>query len=102
MHQVCETSHDLTASPLKTSRRIPYYWSADCHGHSAIEKYLAHTDLNPFELAAIRTYLRKWIDAACTLNPQLIPLRHLLPSIVSALQLESWLTDAYAIGVDPL
>jgi hypothetical protein len=88
---------------------MPGYWMFETSGvlKPAIEAYLARDELTPAEIAAIRAYLRQWIDGPWHAAPGaearvLERLRRMVDELDTRQKINIWLTQALSIDIDPL
>ena len=91
----------------------PGYWMYETSGRlrPAVEAYLAGDAMTPEQIAAMRAYLRQWINSpAWDQNPHatdesraaLAAMRRLVDCLTSRVMIEAWLAGAESIGMDPL
>jgi hypothetical protein len=83
----------------------PGYWMNETSGvlRPAIEAYLQRDELTPAEIAAIRAYLRQWIDkGAWDGDPTVETLKRSVDGLTSRQAIDQWLSKALAAGIDPL
>jgi hypothetical protein len=82
----------------------PGYWMYETSGvlRPAVEAYLAHDELTPAEIAAMRAYLRQWIMAPGFRGPGVDELRRRVDELTSRQAIARWLDRAEAEGIDPL
>ena len=94
-------------------RRGPGYWMDETSGilRPAVEAYFRHEALNEAQIAALRAYLRQWINSPVwDQNPHatetdrelLAELRHGVDRLLTREAIDLWLYEAVAIGIDPL
>lgn len=78
------------------------YWMHETSGvlKPVVEKYLRHEKLSPGDIVIMRAYLRQWIEADGFKDGEI--LRDTVRSITTQRELEDWLDDAMAVGIDPL
>ena len=83
---------------------IPGYWMNETSGRlrPAIEAYVKGDALNEAEIAAIRAYLRQWIEAPVWQGPAINDLRAGIDGLVSRQAIHDWLADAVEAEIDPL
>ena len=85
--------------------RGPLFWLYETSGvlQPAVEAYLAGRALTVQDIAALRAYLRQWINAPVWAeSPQVLRLRNRINTIHGRQDLEKWLDDALDEGIDPL
>lgn len=82
---------------------IPGHWMRETSGvlRPAVEAYLAGGVMTGVQIAAMRQYLRQWINAPFT-GPEVDALRRLVDHIDSRVTLAAWLNQAEECGCDPL
>jgi hypothetical protein len=91
----------------------PGYWLYETSGVllPAVAAYLERREMTPEQIAALRGYLRQWIDApAWDANPhagdedraRLAALRADVDQLTSRTAIDSWIEKAIAEGLDPL
>jgi hypothetical protein len=83
----------------------PGYWMYETSGvlRPAIKAYLARDELTPDEIAAIRAYLRQWIEnGEWGRERMLAELRRDVDTLHSRQAITAWLDKATDIGIDPL
>jgi hypothetical protein len=68
----------------------------------AVEAYLTGQEMTPRQIAAMRGYLRQWINADAWKGPMLDPLRTRVEEITTRQDIDSWLDLADREGIDPL
>ena len=88
---------------------MPGYWMFETSGvlKPAIEAYLQRDELTPAEVAAIRAYLRQWIDGPWQAAPGaearvLERLRRMVDELDDRQKIDIWLMQANSINIDPL
>jgi hypothetical protein len=83
---------------------IPGYWMNETSGvlRPAIEAYLSDRVMTPEHIAAMRSYLRQWINAPGFIGPEVADLRESVDGLTSRQAINRWLGAAEAAGVDPL
>jgi hypothetical protein len=92
---------------------MPGYWMYETSGRlrPAVEAYLFQQPLSPDDIAALRAYLRQWIDdPALDENPfadteehaWLSRMRARIDDLTSRQAISDWLADAVDGGLDPL
>ena len=82
----------------------PGYWMYETSGvlRPAVEAYLYGDELTPQHIAALRAYLRQYINAPAWLGPEIDGLRDGIDSLHSRAQIATWLNKALDVGIDPL
>jgi hypothetical protein len=83
----------------------PGYWMFETSGvlRPAIEAYLHDEPLTPEQVAALRAYLRQWIDAPhWGGGDDLEELRRRIDGLTSRTAIHAWLGRAEQLGIDPL
>lgn len=86
---------------------IPFYWMNETSGRlrPAIEAYLKGAALDDGQIAAIRAYLRQWINAPVWHGPAINDLRAGIDGLVSRQAIHDWLDEAAEAAeaeIDPL
>lgn len=81
---------------------MPGYWMHETSGilRPAIMAYLNGDELNEAHIAAMRTYLRQWINAPDWLNVD--ELRNGIDALTSGEAIDKWIERAVDAGIDPL
>jgi hypothetical protein len=64
--------------------------------------YLKHEPLDDGQIAAIRAYLRQWIDAPVWHGPAINDLRAGIDGLTSRQAIRQWLDEAAEAEIDPL
>jgi hypothetical protein len=82
----------------------PGYWMYETSGvlRPAIVAYLEHDELTPTEIAAIRAYLRQWVNAPGFQGADVEELRASVDGLTSRQAIGRWLDEATHAGIDPL
>jgi hypothetical protein len=82
----------------------PGYWMHETSGvlRPAVEAFLTGMPMTEEQIAAMRAYLRQWINAPAWRGPEIENLRSMVPGITSRDRLDFWLNEALACGIDPL
>lgn len=83
----------------------PGYWKDETSGalRPAVEAYLAGGEMTPEQIAAMRAYLRQWINAPGWVGGGVLTgLRISVDILQSRDQIAVWLDRADEIGIDPL
>jgi hypothetical protein len=84
---------------------LPGYWMNETSGvlRPAIEAYFAHAEMTPGQIAAMRAYLRQWINApAWQGDAKLDALRGAVNGLTDRRSIRAWLDQAEDMGIDPL
>lgn len=86
------------------SHHAPGYWMNEQSGvlDPVVRRYIAGDELRPLEVAAMRAYLRQWIDAPGFIGPAVDDLRRRVEHLATTAQVRDWLDDALDAGIDPL
>jgi hypothetical protein len=79
----------------------PGYWMYETSGvlRPAVESYLSGLPMTPEHIAAIRAYLRQWMDGPWQ---GVHELTERVDAIRTRASLSAWLHDALDLGIDPL
>jgi hypothetical protein len=95
---------DASAMDILGAVNIPGYWVNETSGQlkPAIEAYLFGKSMTEAQIAAMRAYLRQWIEAPLWQGAEVHELRRRIDNLVSYQAIGDWLRDADAIGIDPL
>jgi hypothetical protein len=91
----------------------PGYWMHETSGmlRPAVEAYLEGGKIDMAQIAALRAYLRQWINApGWDANPhadaddraELAELRARVDQLMSRTAIEDWINDVIDQGMDPL
>lgn len=82
----------------------PGYWPNETTGvlRPAVEAYLAGGAMTVSQIAAMRAYVRQWVNAPGFAGAEVDRLRGEVDSIVDRPSLAAWLDRAIAAGIDPL
>jgi hypothetical protein len=83
---------------------IPGYWMNETGPalQPAVKAYLKHEPLDDGQIAAIRAYLRQWIDAPVWHGPAINDLRAGIDGLTSRQAIRQWLDEAAEAEIDPL
>jgi hypothetical protein len=83
---------------------MPGYWRNETSGRlePVIKKYLAGGPLSPYEIVAMRAYLRQWIEPDVWEGDAIADLRVAVGLISSREDIEKWLAAALEVGIDPI
>lgn len=83
---------------------IPGYWMNETSGvlRPAIEAYLAGGEMSGEHIAAMRAYLRQWINAPGFSGRDVIALRAFVNELTDRKKIDGWIDYATEIGCDPL
>lgn len=92
------------------SGAVPGYWMYETSGvlRPAVESYLAQAidrdapAMTGRQIAAMRGYLRQWINAPVWRGPLIDVLRSQVEEITTRENIEHWLDRALDAGIDPL
>lgn len=92
------------------SDSAPGYWMHETSGalRPAIEAYLAQAidpaapAMTAAQIAAMRAYLRQWINAPAWRGPMIDVLRTQVGELTSFAEIDRWLNRAMDEGIDPL
>jgi hypothetical protein len=68
----------------------------------AVLAYINGEPLTPEHIAALRAYLRQWIDAPLFIGPAIDELRAGVDGLTDRAAIDAWLHLALTEGVDPL
>jgi hypothetical protein len=68
----------------------------------AVEAYLFNAVLTPEHIAALRAYLRQWINAPGFRGPRVDFLRSCVDDLVTRAAIDRWIDIAVDEGLDPL
>lgn len=82
----------------------PGYWMHETSGvlRPAVMAYLEGDDMTPEHIAAMRAYLRQWIEAPAWRGFIVDDLRRTLDGLTSRPAIREWLDLADEAGIDPL
>jgi hypothetical protein len=82
----------------------PGYWMNETSGvlRPAVEAYLRSEPMEPAAIAAMRAYLRQWIEAPGYRGDGVSLLRQAVDRLTSREALDEWLELALEEGIDPL
>lgn len=82
----------------------PGYWVYETSGVliAAVRAYLNHDEMTPAEIAAMRAYLRQWIEKGAWAGPEIERLKSGVDGLTSRQAIEDWLDKAERVGIDPL
>ena len=83
---------------------VPGYWMRESSGvlRPAIEAYLYREPMSDGHIAAMRAYLRQWINAPTWQGPDIDTLRAEVDGLTTRAAISSWLDRAEMAGIDPL
>ena len=89
---------------LRSQRAGPGYWMHETSGvlRPAVEKYLTEVELAPSEIAALRSYLRQWIESDLWFGEDVTKLRGMIDGLVDRASIAAWIDLAVEAGCDPL
>lgn len=84
--------------------QIPGYWKNETSGvlRPAVEAYLKGGPMTGEQIAAMRAYLRQWINAPGWVAPCLPELRADIDNLTTWTAIDRWIHRAYAWEIDPL
>ena len=83
----------------------PGYWMDETTGalRPAVQAYLRGEPMTQFQVAAMRAYLRQWIEARVWGRGIGIDrLRRRVNGLLSREDISEWLDEAETVGIDPL
>lgn len=82
----------------------PHYWTDETSGalRPAVEAYLRGGAMTPDQIAAMRAYLRQWIDAPVWKGRTVPFLRQWIDTLTSREAIALWLAVAKESGIYPL
>jgi hypothetical protein len=83
----------------------PGYWVYETSGvlRPAVKAYLARDEMTPQEIAAMRAYLRQWIEKGAWARDGVVEeLKRDVDGLTSRLAIQAWLDKALDVGIDPL
>jgi hypothetical protein len=82
---------------------LPGYWMNEASGalRPAVEAYLNQQPMTDAHIAAMRAYLRQWIEADWH-GPMIDVLRSSVGTLTSRAAIKRWLDIAEDEGIDPL
>lgn len=82
----------------------PGYWMNETSGvlRQAVQAYLSGDEMTPDHIAAMRAYLRQWIDSPAWFGPAVPGLRATIDDLTSRGAIRMWLAVAERDGIDPL
>lgn len=83
---------------------IPGYWMNETGPvlQPAVRAYLNRQPLTTAQIAAIRGYLRQWIDAPVWHGPAIDQLRRAIDGLDTRQAIDKWLVRAREAEIDPL
>lgn len=83
--------------------KVPGYWMKETSGvlRPAIEAYLLEKDMTAQQIAAMRAYIRQWMEGPF-IGYGIDGLRARIDGLTSRDAIESWLDDALELSIDPL
>lgn len=83
---------------------MPGYWMNETSGvlRPAVEAYLNGGPMTGEQVAAMRAYLRQWINAPVWMAPDLDALRAAVDDLASWGDINRWLREVDHWGIDPL
>ena len=83
----------------------PGYWVNETSGvlRPVVSAYLKVEPMTDEQIMLMRAYLLQWIDAPAWLpSPQLEELRRSVRKLSTREDIDKWIAEALAIGIDPL
>jgi len=82
----------------------PGYWMNETSGvlRPAVQAYLAGAEMSDEQIAAMRAYLRQWIESGLWFGPAVPGLRATVDDLISRETIRMWLRIAEREGIDPL
>lgn len=82
----------------------PGYWMHETTGvlRPAVEAYLRNEPMSQEQIAAMRAYLRQWINAPDWSGPTVHSLRATIDDLTSREAISEWLAAAAKEWIDPL
>jgi len=82
---------------------VPGYWMNETSGvlRPAVEAYLRREPMTPNQIAAMRAYLRQWMQADWA-GPMIDPLRSKIEEITTQANINEWMKMALRENIDPL
>ena len=83
---------------------VPHYWATETSGvlQPAVEAYLRDQAMTPEQIAAMRAYLRQWIEKGNWLGPSVGDLKAKARRIQTQADIYDWIYLALREGIDPL
>lgn len=83
---------------------VPCFWMNETSGvlRPAVEAYVIGGPMSVEQIAAMRAYLRQFIEAGCWVGPKVGELRDMIDGLTSRKAITAWLVIAIAEGIDPL
>ncbi len=80
------------------------YWLHETSGvlRPAVEAYLRNEPMTAIQIAAMRAYLRQWVEASVWRGPGVGDLRKCVDTLTSRKAIDDWLHAALDLGIDPL
>lgn len=94
----------MMLAELHRETAVPGYWMHETSGvlRPAVEAYLFGDAMTPEQIAALRAYLRQWIEAPGFRGFVVDELRRTLDGLTTRQAITAWLHLADDAGVDPL
>ena len=88
---------------MNGERTIPGYWMNETSGvlRPAVEAYLTGSAMTVEQIAAMRAYLRQWMQADWR-GPGVAKLRQAVDGIATRRDIKRWLDQALELWIDPL
>lgn len=89
---------------MTSTSSFPRYWLDETSGvlRPAVLAYLRGESMSPDQIAAMRAYLRMWIDFPVWVGPKIGSLRDAIDDLTSREAISYWLQTANEEGIDPL
>jgi hypothetical protein len=83
---------------------LPGFWMNETSGvlRPAVEAYLQGDEITPAEIAAMRAYLRQWIEGDGFQGEDIEELRRQVDGLTDRQSITAWLDKAIDAGIDPL
>jgi hypothetical protein len=80
------------------------FWMDETTGvlRPVVEAYLRGEPMTPFQVAAMRAYLRQWIASPTYQGDDIDRLRRRVNGLLSREDISQWLDEAETEGIDPL
>ena len=77
-------------------------WRIDASARPAVEAYKRGDVLRPDEVAAVRIYLRGWLERGHWTGPSIVELHRGLDGLTDQAHIDAWVKRARYVGIDPL
>jgi hypothetical protein len=83
---------------------FPGYWMNETSGvlKPAVEAYLKHQPMSREQIAALRAYLRQWMDGDWADTPAVAALRADVDQLTTRAAIDAWMERALDEAIDPL